>query len=551
MTPKPRPRCLNLLGSLLVLVVCSLVTLQGFQVSFLKVYHGQVKNNCFTGYAPRRSVGVRPCCRRAVAAISDSDSHLSSQRFSELSISPESKRAFSEGFRFDTMTEVQAAAIGPMLSGLDVVVRAKTGTGKTLGFLLPIVESIHKAPSRAGGPISALVISPTRELASQIAKETEKLIQFHRGLGVACVFGGTNINKDNLKLKRDPCDILVATPGRLQDHLTNSPGFLQRMSELKYLVLDEADQLLDMGFRQEIEKIIAKLPPASERKGALFSATYPQDVKQVSKLVLRPDYRFLNTVKAEEEVTPDQIDQSVVTSSIEGMTGLLFQVLQHEKASAPNSKIIVFFTTARVTRLFAEMFSSAGEKIFELHSKKSQKVRTKTSDAFRAAKSGIMFSSDVSARGVDYPGITAVIQVGTPSSKDQYIHRLGRTGRAGKSGRCLLLLHDFEEFFLNQLRDLPVKRLDETSFGAFGTPPKSLYESDYESATKAYKSWLGYYNTYIKKIKWSPEKLVGMATRFAASVGAVHGNQPPPLKKSTASKMGLKGVAGLNIISGC
>lgn len=479
-----------------------------------------------------------------------SRTHLSDQRFEDLSISAETKRAISEGFHYELMTMVQAATLGPMLSGADVVARARTGTGKTLAFLVPMIERISKDPGGAGGKISALVLSPTRELAQQIADEAQVLMKFHNKLGVACFYGGTNINKDQNTLREKPVDILIATPGRMQDHLDNTPGFKDRLKRLAFLALDEADQLLDMGFRDAIKKILQNLPAPTTRQGALFSATFPNAVGDIAKLALKSEHAIINTVSAEEEVTPDQIDQSVAITDLKGMTDALWAAVNSEVQRLPRDyKIMVFFTTARVTQLYSELFGAAGLKVLEVHSRKSQASRTKSTDQFRSAKSGIMFSSDVSARGMDFPGVTTVIQVGVPSSREQYIHRLGRTGRAGKSGKGILLLQDFEEFFLRSLKDLPLTRMLVTDFKDTPAPPAALWKPDPKTGGQAYQAWLGYYNS-VKGLGMSKVELVRTAAQFAVSVGAAGPNgQPPPMLQKTVSKMGLKGVPGLNIVS--
>merc|ERR1719215_320297 len=261
---------------------------------------------------------------------------------------------------------------------------------------------------------------------------------------------------------------------------------------------------------------------------------------------------MIDTVKPEDEITPDQIDQCVSITDMEGMTELLWAAVHAEVRRHPKDhKIMAFFTTARLTQLYSELFGAVGMEVYEIHSRKSQAHRTKCADGFRSARSGIVFSSDVSARGLDYPDVTTVIQVGIPAAREQYIHRLGRTGRAGKSGRCILLLHDFEEFFLKNLKDLPIKRLDARSaFPGTPRPPDSLWEpKDARTAGQAYQAWLGYYNS-VRGLGWSKEHLVQEATRFADTIGGTtHDGLPPPILKKTVGMMGLKGVPGLNIVS--
>lgn len=482
-----------------------------------------------------------------------SQKHLSKMCFADLNISKESKLALKKGFGYEYMTEVQAATIEPLLAERDVVARAKTGTGKTLAFLLPIVERILRNPRRSGakGNIFAIILSPTRELAVQISEEASTLLHFHSGIGVACFYGGSKISGDHRALASKAVDILVATPGRITDHLDNTDGFKKKASCCQFLALDEGDQLLDMGFRDAILRILANLPDKSERQGALFSATYPKSVEQVAKLALKADNDWVDTVRADEEVTPDQIDQSVCLTTMDGLMELLWGALHGEMARSPKDyKIMVFFCTARQTQLYSELFSQAGVDVLEVHSKKSQAHRNKCSAAFRLSRSGVIFSSDVSARGLDYPDVTAVLQVGIPSSRDQYIHRLGRTGRAGKSGRCILLLQDFEQFFLKSVKDLPIKKLDaKKAFPSAPAAPDCLWDTPPRTAGQAYQAWLGYYNS-VKGIGWTKNQLVQQATQFAASICAVgRDGLPPPMLKKTVGMMGLKGVPGLNIVS--
>lgn len=378
--------------------------------------------------------------------------HLSSTTFASLQISEPSRRAVADVLKFNYLTEVQDKTLPVILQGADVLAKAKTGTGKTIGFLLPCVEALARNPPPAN-TISVLVLSPTRELASQIAKEADSLLSFHP-FKSQVVYGGTNINSDKKKFETKRCDILVATPGRLIDHLENTPGLAQRLaSGLRALVLDEADQLLEMGFRPAIERILKFVP--RQRQTLLFSATMPQAVQQVAGLALRPDYTFVDTVGEERDATNIQVQQSWVSVPLDQTLVAVYGIIR--AAAVPGHKIIVFFTTARLTQYMAALVNASGVEVLEIHSRKSQSARDKASAAFRAAKEAILFTSDVSARGVDYPDVTLVLQVGQPSSREQYIHRLGRTARAGKAGQGVLLLAPYEGGFVaRELRELPI-----------------------------------------------------------------------------------------------
>merc|ERR1712232_56536 len=299
-----------------------------------------------------------------------------------------------------------------------------------------------------------------------------------------------------------------------------------------------------------ILRILEFLPAPRNRQGALFSATFPASVNEIARLALKPDHTWVNTVT--DEVTPDQIAQSACITDIDNMTETLWSALSSEIAREPkNYKIMVFFVAARVTQLYSEMFNGAGVRVHEIHSRKSRPHRTKAADTFRSQQRGIVFSSDVLARGLDFPDVTAVIQVGVPSARDQYIHRLGRTGRAGKSGGCTLLLHDFEMYFLKSISDLPVKRLNGSRpFSSAKAPPDALWNPPHpKTACQAYQAWLGYYNS-AKGLGWKKEHLVQEATRFAESISALtEDGLPPPIMKKTVGKMGLKGVPGLNLVN--
>lgn len=477
----------------------------------------------------------------------------SGQRFSELPLSRESKQALRDTFGYEIMTDVQEQCIAPLLEGYDLLGRAKTGSGKTLAFLLPVVERLRGTARRIGGEIGAVIISPTRELAMQIAKDAQRLLSSHRNLGVQCIYGGISIKKDQNKLMSQRIDILVATPGRIKDHIDNSPGFAKRLQGVKALVLDEADQLLDMGFRAAILKILESLPDPELRQSMLFSATFPKQVNQVAGFALKPTYKHISAIKTEDQAAPVQIRQQSAVVSTECMAMAIWGTIHQAMQRSPSSfKIIVFFATARLTQYWASVFQREGLDIMEIHSKKSQSYRTKVSERFRNADRAILFTSDVSARGVDYPDVTEVIQVGVPSSKEQYVHRIGRTGRAGKAGHSSLLLHDFETYFLKKLADFEVEDkvvgdlLELSPSGGAG-----LCEAvDRPLAHHAYKTWLGYYQKQRKSIGLSLPELVEQATRFARSINAVGTDGlPPPITKQTRSKMGLESIrSGLNVV---
>ncbi|OQS05956.1 DEAD/DEAH box RNA helicase [Thraustotheca clavata] len=472
--------------------------------------------------------------------------HLSEVSFKSLAISDESAHAIADVMKYELMTKVQKETLPAILDGKDVLAKSKTGTGKTMAFLLPIVECLKKTP-RVGNEISALILSPTRELASQIEAEAKKLTTFHQEIIVACMVGGTSLNRDIRKLQR-AIDILVGTPGRLQDHLkSNNENIKERIHQVKVLVLDEADRLLDMGFRNDIERILSYLP--KERQTLLFSATLPDALKDVKRLALKKDHEYIDTV-GQEDQTNTHVNQTVITCPFDQHVTVLETLLQHHiKMASDGYKIIVFFPTARAAGFMASIFLAAGFPILEMHSRKSQSYRTRTAETFRQKDNLIMFSSDVSARGVDYPGVSFVIQVGL-TDREQYIHRLGRTGRAGKNGEGVLLLCEFENCLLKELADMPMttQQVPDTTPDLKILPVLKRLNKDKElkkAGEQAYQAWLGFYNSNLKRLKMSKPTLISMAEEYSKIIGL---EEVPALQKKVIGKMGLQNL-GLRVQS--
>ncbi|KDO32396.1 hypothetical protein SPRG_02873 [Saprolegnia parasitica CBS 223.65] len=472
--------------------------------------------------------------------------HLSDVSFKSLSISKESAQALSDVMKYDKMTKVQNETLPIVMQGKDVLAKSKTGTGKTMAFLLPTIETLAKTP-RHGNEILALILSPTRELASQIDVEAKKLTTFHKNIPVACMVGGTSMSKDLRKLQQPQgFAILVATPGRLHDHIKNDTGGMQgRLRHVQVLVLDEADRLLDMGFRDEIERILSYLPSA--RQTLLFSATLPSSLEDMKRLALKKNYEYVDTV-GEEDQTNAQVNQSVIVCTLEEhIVALESLLLEHIAASPDGYKIMAFFPTARAAGYMAAVFEKAGFPIIEMHSRKSQSHRTKVAETFRQRDNLIMFSSDVSARGVDYPGVSFIVQVGL-TDREQYIHRLGRTGRAGRDGEGILLLSEFEKRFLKDLVDMPmttrpVPPTSATSRVASVVQRCAVDKALTQAAEQAYQAWLGYYNSNLKRLGLTKDRLVSMAAEYSVVVGLA---EVPALQKKTIGKMGLQNM-GLRV----
>ncbi|KZV21895.1 DEAD-box ATP-dependent RNA helicase 31-like [Dorcoceras hygrometricum] len=473
-----------------------------------------------------------------------SDSYLSESRFDQCSISPLSLKGIKDA-GFEKMTLVQEATLPLILKGKDVLAKAKTGTGKTVAFLLPAIEIVLQSPpitrDQKQPPIFVLIICPTRELASQAAAEANTLLKYHPSIGVQVVIGGTRLALEQKRMQTNPCQILVATPGRLRDHVENTAGFATRLMGVKVLVLDEADHLLDMGFRKEIEKIIAAVP--KQRQTLLFSATIPPEVRHICHIALKRDHEYINTVQEGTEDTHAQVRQMHLVAPVDNHFSLLYALLKDHIADDVNYKILVFCTTAMVTRLVAELLCELSLNVREIHSRKPQSYRTRISDEFRKSKGLILVTSDVSARGVDYPDVTLVVQMGVPADRQQYIHRLGRTGRKGKDGEGILLLAPWEEFFLSSVKDLPISKASEPLVDPDTRKKveRALSHIEMKNKEAAYQAWLGYYNSN-KNVGRDKCRLVQLANEFSRSMGL---DSPPAIPKLVLGKMGLKNIPGL------
>ncbi|KAK9265973.1 hypothetical protein L1049_009492 [Liquidambar formosana] len=476
----------------------------------------------------------------------EEESLLSQKRFDECSISPLTVKALSAA-GYVQMTRVQEATLSVCLEGKDALVKAKTGTGKSAAFLLPAIEAVLKATSSNTilrvPPIYVLILCPTRELASQIAAEANVMLKYHDGIGVQTLVGGTRFKVDQKRLESDPCQIIVATPGRLLDHIENKSGFSVRLMGLNMLILDEADHLLDLGFRKDMEKIVDCLP--RQRQSLLFSATIPKEVRRISQLVLKREHSYIDTVGLGCVETHAKVKQSYIVAPHELHFQIVHHVLKEHVSQVLDYKVIIFCTTAMVTSLMYELLRGMKMNVREIHSRKPQLYRTRISDEFKESKRLILITSDVSARGMNYPDVTLVIQVGIPSDREHYIHRLGRTGREGKEGGGILLLAPWEEYFMDDIKDLPIEKfpLPHLDPDAKLKLEDSMANIDTSVKEAAYHAWLGYYNS-ISEIGRDKTTLVELANRFCLSIGL---QRPPTLFRKTALKMGLREIPGIRI----
>jgi ATP-dependent RNA helicase MSS116 len=364
------------------------------------------------------------------------------------------------------MTLVQEKVLQMPSFDRDCLVQARTGTGKTIAFLLPALQNLLTAKNLPTTQVGLLVLAPTRELAQQIADECDKLTSLCQPkLECHVAVGGSNKKSLLTKFMKGKPTILVATPGRLIDYLSED-ATKQKFSNLRIVVLDEADRMLDQGFAPALMKILQQIPPKAQAgwQGMCFSATMPPAINKVLHLVLKPDHVKITTIEEGGEPTVDAIPQSVIpVASIDDVLPALHTLLAHEQTSGA-VKAVVFCSTARQAGLLYQLFAAPGKAapggvaVFQMHSRMSQPARNRTVEEFKVARSGVMFASDVVGRGMDFPDIGLVIQIGLPMDKEQYVHRVGRTGRAGKLGRAVMILKMPEEMkFVQKNPEFPMK----------------------------------------------------------------------------------------------
>jgi ATP-dependent RNA helicase MSS116, mitochondrial len=472
-------------------------------------------------------------------------------------IEPVLLQTITEDMRFDHMTPVQAATIHQLLKDRkDMLAQARTGTGKTMAFLLPAVQTLINKNRKPGASISALIISPTRELAMQISNEATTLLQRLPQYKVCTAIGGTNKNSEQNRILRG-CDILIGTPGRLIDHIEPDEGdysaVREKLQSVDTLVLDEADRMLDIGFLPALKQIISYLPDkqSTARQGMLFSATIADHVTKVAHLALSKDYQFISTIPKGEAGTHERVPQQLlVVPTFSDMAAGLVGALRKEVQSNGKDtfKAIVFAPTAGLVDFYAEIIQRIPDlpSMTVLHARMTQSKRTRTTDEFRSAKSGILVATDVIARGMDFPSVTNVFQAGIPADRESYIHRLGRTGRAGAEGRGTFIVTTHEKYFPDHvLKDIPFEP-EQADITAKADILAIAEKLDPEVQRKAYQSWLGFYKGSVKQLRWSVDQLVKEANALALEgLGAA---EVPGMPKSTIGKMGLKGVRGLVVV---
>ncbi|PKI85089.1 RNA helicase [Malassezia vespertilionis] len=415
--------------------------------------------------------------------------------FSTLDLSDATARGLKE-MGFQTMTEVQARCIPPLLAGKDVLGAAQTGSGKTLAFLIPVVDMLYRLKFKPRNGTGAIVISPTRELALQIFGVAKELMEHHsQTLGI--VMGGANRKAEADKLQKG-VNLIIATPGRLLDHLQNTKGFV--FSNLKTLVIDEADRILEIGFEDEMRQIVQLLPET--RQTMLFSATQTTKVQDLARVSLRPGPLYINVHEQLAASTVSKLEQGYVVCDSDKRFLLLFTFLKRNAGK----KCIVFMSSCNSVKYHAELLNYIDVPVLDLHGKQKQQKRSTTFFEFCNAKSGTLICTDVAARGLDIPAVDWIIQFDPPDDPRDYIHRVGRTARGGQSGRSLLFLLPSELGFLRFLKVAKVP-LNEYTFPSnkianVQNQLEKLIAKNYylhQSAKEGYRSYIQAYGSYSLK----------------------------------------------------
>ncbi|MFT4193945.1 DEAD/DEAH box helicase, partial [Ottowia sp.] len=370
--------------------------------------------------------------------------------FDDLNLAPAILRAVQEQ-GYTQPTPVQAQAIPVVLEGHDLLAGAQTGTGKTAGFTLPMLQLLSTRPAARPGAIRALVLTPTRELAAQV-EDSVRTYGKYIDLSSTVIFGGVGMNPQIDRI-RAGCDILVATPGRLLD--LEQQGHLD-LSHVEILVLDEADRMLDMGFIHDVKKVLALLPGA--KQSLLFSATFSNEIRELANGLLK---------------SPKSIQVTPPNTTVERIAQLIYpvgrdrkkDVLAHLIAGGDWSQVLVFTRTKFGANKVADFLNAQGIKAMALHGNKSQSARTQALAEFKSGELRALVATDIAARGIDIDELPHVVNYDIPNVPEDYVHRIGRTGRAGASGQAVSLVCMDEEGFMHEIerftrQQIPVQILD-------------------------------------------------------------------------------------------
>ena len=378
--------------------------------------------------------------------------------FKNLGLCAELLQAVSEQ-GYSQPTPVQQRSIPVILSGHDVMASAQTGTGKTAAFSLPVLQRLSAAPKSGRRAVRALVLCPTRELAAQVGQSMEHYGR-HLSLRSAVVFGGVKIGPQIRQL-RHGVDVLVATPGRLLDHVSQKTVDL---SQVEVLILDEADRMLDMGFIHDIRKVLKLLPPKEKRQSLLFSATFSTPIKRLAESLLQ---------------RPQLIETAVVNSAADSVRQVIHPVdkkrkrelLSHMIGTRNWQQVLVFTRTKHGANHLAQQLEKDGLSTAAIHGNKSQGARTRALAAFKQGKVRVLVATDIAARGLDIAQLPHVVNYELPQVAEDYVHRIGRTGRAGNEGEAVSLVCVDEHRLLRGIERVLKRRLPQEVLPGYEPDP--------------------------------------------------------------------------------
>lgn len=395
--------------------------------------------------------------------------------FNDLGLSEKILQAVADkGYK--TPSPIQAQAIPAVLAGRDMIAAAQTGTGKTAGFTLPMVELLTQNKPRRQGAIRALVLTPTRELAAQV-QDSIKTYGKHLPLTSMVVFGGVNIKPQISQLRRG-VDILVATPGRLMDLCQQGAC---KLDQVEMLILDEADRMLDMGFINDIRKVVKLLP--QQRQNLMFSATFSKEIRQITREFLNDP---LTIEVARENTAAETVAQRAYRCDAAAKTDLAIKLIKDGEWS----QVLVFTRTKHGANRLSEKLCRAGVNSSAIHGNKSQGARTRALAGFKDGSVRVLVATDIAARGIDIAQLPHVINFELPNVSEDYVHRIGRTGRAGMEGEAISLVCNDERPFFKGIEKLINQHIPLTDVDGFEPklwPDRAPTGAEVMKATEARK----------------------------------------------------------------
>ncbi|KAL4806761.1 ATP-dependent RNA helicase dbp4 [Aspergillus unguis] len=449
-----------------------------------------------------------------IKRVDDLDLKAKFESFSDLPLSEPTVSGLTSS-HFKTLTDIQSRAISHAIKGRDILGAAKTGSGKTLAFLVPVLENLYRKQWAEHDGLGALIISPTRELAIQIFEVLRKIGRYHT-FSAGLVIGGKSLREEQERLGR--MNILVCTPGRMLQHLDQTAFF--ETHNLQMLVLDEADRIMDMGFQKTVDAIVGHLPP--ERQTLLFSATQTKKVSDLARLSLQ-DPEYVAVHETASSATPSKLQQHYVVTPLAQKLDTLWSFIR----SNLKSKTIVFLSSGKQVRFVYESFRhmQPGIPLLHLHGRQKQGGRLDITTRFSQAQHAVLFSTDVSARGLDFPAVDWVIQLDCPEDADTYIHRVGRTARYERDGRAVLFLDPSEE--KGMLRRLEHKKVNVEKINVKANKQQSIKHQlqnmcfkDPELKYLGQKAFISYVKSvYVQKDKETFNIKELNLEEFASSLG--------------------------------